>query len=108
MSLISIVKFPYQMPDGVVQTDDFETKDLAHLGYRMRFCVVTAEGRPVCGEDGDLNYNGNLAISDTEHVYILDFEGGSLTHIGSFHADGELERHEFDASNYRAGEAAKA
>jgi hypothetical protein len=108
MSLISFVKFPYQMPDGFVQTDDYETKDLAHLGYRMRFCVVAADGRLVCGEDGDLHYNGSLSISDAERVYILDFESGKLTRIGCFDADGALERHAFDASNYRAGEATNA
>jgi hypothetical protein len=96
------------MPDGCVQNGDYETKDLAHLGYRMRFCVVTEDGRLVCGEDGDLRYNGSVAINDAEHAYVLDFESGKLSRIGCFDADGALERHEFDASNYRAGGATKA
>ncbi|CAG9209306.1 hypothetical protein BCAR13_1840006 [Paraburkholderia caribensis] len=49
-----------------------------------------------------------MAISDAEHVYVLDFECGKLSRIGRFDADGGLERHEFDMSNYRAGEVTKA
>ncbi|CAG9264210.1 hypothetical protein BDI4_830001 [Burkholderia diffusa] len=28
MSLLSFVKFPYRMPVGFVQTDDYDTKDI--------------------------------------------------------------------------------
>lgn len=108
MSLLSYVKFPYQMPDRFVQADDYDTKDLGHLGFEMRFCVVTKEGRLVCGDDGDLRYDGSMAISNAERVYILDFEAGELKRIGCFDDDGELSRHDFDASKYRLGDAAQA
>ncbi|CAG9209313.1 hypothetical protein BCAR13_1840007 [Paraburkholderia caribensis] len=45
---------PVPNAHGFVQNRDYETKE-AHLGYRMRFCVVTEDGRLVCGEDGDLH-----------------------------------------------------
>lgn len=107
MSLLSFVKFPYQMPDGFVQTDDYETKDIRPSEFRMRSCVVTKEGRLVCGEDGDLQYNGSMAISNAERVYILDFEAGELKRIGCFDDDGEVSKHDFDATNYRACDASK-
>ncbi|MCA7889971.1 hypothetical protein LGM58_43135 [Burkholderia contaminans] len=108
MSLLSFVRFPYRMPDGFVQTDDYDTKDLGHLGFRMRFCVVTKEGRLVCGEDGDLQYDGSMALSNAERVYVLDFEAGELKRIGCFDDYGDVSKHDFDASNYCAGDASKA
>ena len=108
MSLLSFVKFPYQMPDGFVQTGDYDTKGILPSEFRMRFCVVTKEGRLVCGEDGDLQYDGSIAISNAERVYILEFESGELKRIGCFDDNGEVSKHHFDVSNYRACAAAKA
>jgi hypothetical protein len=107
MSLLSFVKFPYQMTDGFVQTDDYDTKDIFPSEFRMRFCVVTKEGRLICDEDGDLQYNGRITIRNAERVYILDFESGELKRIGCFDDDGEVSKHDFDASNYRACDAAQ-
>jgi len=45
MSLLSFIKFPCQMPDGFVQTGDYETKGIFPSEFRMQFCVVTKEGR---------------------------------------------------------------
>jgi hypothetical protein len=100
MSLLSFVKFPYRMPDGFVQLDDYDTKDLEHLGYEMRSCVVTVEGRQICSEDGDLQHGGHMAISNAESVYFLYFEAGALKRIGCFQLDGSLREHDFDVSNY--------
>lgn len=108
MSLLSFVKFPYRMPDGFVQTDEYDTKDISPSEFRMRSCVVTKEGRLVCGEDGDLQYSGGMAISNAERVYILDFEAGELKRVGCFDDDGEVSKRNFDASNYRVGDALKA
>nr|WP_223964837.1 hypothetical protein [Burkholderia diffusa] len=108
MSLLSFVKFPYRMRDGFVQTDDYDTKDIRPSEFVMRFCVVTKEGRLICSDDGDLNYDGSMAISNAERVYILDFEAGELKRVGCFDDDGEVSKHDFDASNYRDSDAAKA
>ncbi|POZ80295.1 MULTISPECIES: hypothetical protein [Burkholderia cepacia complex] len=108
MSLLSFVKFPYRMPDGFLHTEDYDTKQIFPSEFRMRFCVVTKEGRLICSEDGDLQYDGSIAISNVERVYLLDFEAGELKRVGCFDEDGEVSKHDFDASNYRESDAAKA
>lgn len=100
MSVISYVKFPYQMPDGHIQAEEYETKDLAHLGHQMRFCLVAEDGRLICEDDGDLQISGTIAISNSGAVYELDFEAGKLKRVGIFDADGGVSKQDFDATNY--------
>lgn len=57
MSRLSFVIFPYRMPDGFLQREYYDTKQIFPAEFRMRFCVVTKEGRLICSEDGDLQYD---------------------------------------------------
>lgn len=109
MSLLSFVKFPYRMPDGFEAVDSYDTKDILPSEFKMRSCVVTADGRLICDEDGDLRYEGSMAIGNVERrVYLLDFEAGSLRTIGCFESGGSVRKYDFDASNYHAGDVSKS
>ncbi|EKS9798945.1 hypothetical protein QDD76_004938 [Burkholderia cepacia] len=101
MSLLSFVKFPYRMPDGFEAVDSYDTKDILPSEFRMRFCKVTAAGRLLCDEDGDLHYDDAMTIGNVERrEYMLYFESGSLKWIGCFESDGSVCKYEFDVSNY--------
>lgn len=105
MSLLSFVKFPYRMPDGYVEAEDYSTKDLLPLEFKMRCCAVTANGRLVCDDDGDLHYEGSMAIEGStadRPVYLLYFEAGTLKELGCFESDGSVRKVGFDASNYHS------
>jgi hypothetical protein len=85
MSVLSFVKFPYRMPDGFVPAEAFETKD---LGFPMRWCEVSADGRLICEDAGDLNWNNLLTVYQDRRVYELVFDAGRLESIICYAEDG--------------------
>lgn len=107
MSILSYVKFPYQMPDGYIQVGEYETKDLTHLGHQMMFCLVSEDGRLICEEEGDLQLDGTIAIWNSNAVYELDFEAGTLKRVGIFNADGGVSKQDFNVANYHTSGATK-